>query len=845
MPVMSNQQSVNCPCITGVSGQFLGNADIEQFTKQLLSGVDQVNQWLTNPQQSVQNSNCDLEFIGIDCKDLNKLDEKSKNLAACIYDAIFDSGTNPAALVNTKTGVFIGTACNVVEHHQKDNEVLQLATDMAKVFKFKGPQVVMENEDCSALFKLASAVQAINSGECNQAVVCGIDSLKPKVQVAQESQNSIACVFIQKKSDCKRSYASILNSTVLKQKMVNNKWDQVEESDQASQLKDLYSKANIEPSRVTLIENYGCQGNTSQQVNQLMKVFGDDVNRSLPLHVRTVKEDLPVLSGMNALVRMIVAVQRGVVSASEVRPVSIMLQGRVKSVVKCDEKLCDGLIAINACGKDKQGVHLVCQPDTLDRVAKQGDSCIWNKSKQLEKSPRLFVCDSRTQQGAEAILNKVKQNPNDLGAQCLLESICCQETSPLTSSLNAKPTHRAFTILNTQTNFQQIKEQQQTQKTVTKPIYCVFSGINTNWQDQCKDLMQLPVFAASINKSDEILRSENYQLLALLNQQNAPTKNVSTLNSFVAIAALQIALVDCLTCMGVKASGLIGHSIGELACAYADGALSQCEAILCAFQRGKCIENARQPDGSMASVKMSWAEAIKKCPAECTVASNDHEESVLVSGAQQDVQKLITKLKEEGIQAEEIVSTQVALHSRFMTAIAPSMKQALDQVIKNPGKRSCRWISTSIPEKRWQSEIAERASSGYMVNNICTHVLFKEALELVPADAVVIQIGPSEFLKDLLHKSLPNCVHIPLMGNEAKRGVNSLVNCLEQIGCMWINGCDVNPMKLMVPSCMDKSVFPVPVNTGFLSDLAKLTYLKEVQNLFLFYLINKFQLFHH
>lgn len=54
--------------------------------------------------------------------------------------------------------------------------------------------------------------------------------------------------------------------------------------------------------------------------------------------------------------------------------------------------------------------------------------------------------------------------------------------------------------------------------------------------------------------------------------------------------------------LGVKPDGIIGHSVGELACGYADGSLSRKEAVLAAYWRGRCIKEANLPPGGMAAV---------------------------------------------------------------------------------------------------------------------------------------------------------------------------------------------------------------------------------------------------
>lgn len=63
-------------------------------------------------------------------------------------------------------------------------------------------------------------------------------------------------------------------------------------------------------------------------------------------------------------------------------------------------------------------------------------------------------------------------------------------------------------------------------------------------------------------------------------------------------------MVDILTSLGIRPDGIVGHSVGELGCAYADGGLTAAEAVLAAYWRGKCIQTAELPPGGMAAVGM-------------------------------------------------------------------------------------------------------------------------------------------------------------------------------------------------------------------------------------------------
>lgn len=61
-------------------------------------------------------------------------------------------------------------------------------------------------------------------------------------------------------------------------------------------------------------------------------------------------------------------------------------------------------------------------------------------------------------------------------------------------------------------------------------------------------------------------------------------------------------LVDLLKQLGIVPDGMIGHSLGEIGCAYADGALTLEEAIMISYWRGKCLLDSKLPKRAMAAV---------------------------------------------------------------------------------------------------------------------------------------------------------------------------------------------------------------------------------------------------
>jgi fatty acid synthase, animal type len=101
------------------------------------------------------------------------------------------------------------------------------------------------------------------------------------------------------------------------------------------------------------------------------------------------------------------------------------------------------------------------------------------------------------------------------------------------------------------------------------------------------------------------------------------------------------------------------------------------------------------------------------------------------------------------------------------------------QVIKTPRPRTTRWISSSIPEPQWDSELARYSSAEYHVNNLVSPVLFQEALDHVPNNAIVIEIAPHSLLQAVLRRGLKSgCSILGLMDKRQPDNMNHLLSTL-------------------------------------------------------------------
>lgn len=140
----------------------------------------------------------------------------------------------------------------------------------------------------------------------------------------------------------------------------------------------------------------------------------------------------------------------------------------------------------------------------------------------------------------------------------------------------------------------------------------------------------------------------------------------------------------------------------------------------------------------------------------------------------------VEQLKREKIFAKEIKSSGCAFHSKYMAEVGEKLRDELNRVIPTPKNRTSRWLSTSIPESEWSTPLAQQCSSEYYVNNVHSPVLFHEAIQKIPKNAICIEIAPTGLLPAILKRVLgTEFVSLSLL----KRGYpNNIAYLLSNIG---------------------------------------------------------------
>lgn len=111
-----------------------------------------------------------------------------------------------------------------------------------------------------------------------------------------------------------------------------------------------------------------------------------------------------------------------------------------------------------------------------------------------------------------------------------------------------------------------------------------------------------------------------------------------------ACTAIQVALTDTLRDWGAHPDFVIGHSSGEIAAAYASGAITAQVAIAIAYYRGYAMRKLSVQRGGMAAVGMSSGDARRYLREGVTVACENSPRSVTLSGNKDVLEEVLKQI---------------------------------------------------------------------------------------------------------------------------------------------------------------------------------------------------------
>ncbi|KAH7027192.1 uncharacterized protein B0I36DRAFT_412585 [Microdochium trichocladiopsis] len=246
----------------------------------------------------------------------------------------------------------------------------------------------------------------------------------------------------------------------------------------------------------------------------------------------------------------------------------------------------------------------------------------------------------------------------------------------------------------------------------------VFNGQGAQWHAMGRELIfAYSEFEHGVRRAEEALKDlgAGWSLYDELTLRDETTTRVSDVDlSQSMTVAVQICLVDLLRSWGIHPTAMTSHSSGEIAAAYAAGAVSFREALGIAYCRGAVAleylskhhdqpctdgsveaEKQQQKQGGMLAAGLS-AEAAEEyvvavnsstvdgelSPSKALVACINSPTSVTLSGDVVAIEQLATKLNDDGVFNRRL-KVPMAYHSHHMLDLAAQYTEMLRDILRD------------------------------------------------------------------------------------------------------------------------------------------------------------------
>lgn len=781
-------------------------------------------------------SGFDAAFFGLSPREVMHMDPQQRIVLEMTWEAIEHAGYAPSSQRGSDCAVYMGVASvdYGLRYHDDLNAMDQntgtgstssiVANRISYLFDFKGPSLSLDTACSSSMVALHHACESIRRGESTTAIAGGVSlhcypfgfiafgkasmlSRQGRCRVFDASADGYVrsegggVVFL-KDYDAAMAdgdnviaviAATTANTDGHKSALtIPNPEAQIDLMRQAAAL------AGISPDDFTYMEAHGTGTPVGDPIEA--KAIGEGIAqlRKQPLLVGSVKSNmghLETASGMAGLAKALICIEERIIPATigieELNP-NIPFNKLNLSVVTENHALPKDqriTIGVNSFGFGGANAHAILQspvaPQSIARVkpaaepqavalrlSARDENGLRARAQQL--SSWLQLNPSQLYNMAWTLHYHREQHPRGLwvtgtDTKAVVEQLTAYAADPASQALNVT---------------QYIGAQR-------KPVF-VYTGNGCQWAGMAKALMQTSErFRTCIEEVDRhFIELADFSLAEMLLGTGNVEVYQHTELAQPALFALQVGVTTLLRDAGVEPAAVVGHSVGEVAAAWACGALTLEQAVQVIFHRS-AGQGQTAGTGMMTAVAVS-AEQMNTWLEEWSVqgvclAGINSANGVTVAGEVTALATLEAQLIQLGVRFKRL-DLNYAFHSPAMEPIEASLRTSLAHI--KPAAANVPYYSTVTGSEFDTAGL----TAEYWWKNIREPVAFHAALhQLTETHHVLIEIGAhpilSGYIKDTLKQhDISSHLIIPTVSKEGA----SVEHIESTVAKVWASGSDLD-----------------------------------------------------
>lgn len=732
----------------------------------------------------------DNEFFKVFPKEAERIDPQQRLLLQTTFESIEDAGDKLESLKNTNTSVFMSTFTNdywdiqvgqesrydISPHTPMGSSLTAIANRISYFYNLKGPSVSIDTACSGSLVSVHLACQSIWDGSSDAAFAGGVNIIiNPESSLMMSKGNFLspdgACkafddrangyvrsegvgvVYLKKLdqalADGNKVYGIIRSTVCNSDGYTSEGFTVPSEGSQTKMLSDAYSLADIDTDRLQYIEAHGTGTPVGDPIEtkSFSNVFATQ-SRKNPLMIGSVKTNIGHLegaAGVAGLIKLALSIKKkqipGNLHFENINP-KIDLEGwKLKVISETSEwpEQADGsprVGGVNSFGAGGTNAHLVLEEYISQEEPHQASP---------EENLYSFHTSAMTENALKDLLTAYKSYIGE--SSHTLRDICYnigKHRSDLKYRISIAGADKDDIIAKIDAYLEGNVLAGVVVDEVDMPpqkLAFVFTGQGPQWFAMGQELIATePLFKSIIREIEgHFKKVAGWSLLEEMNKDEANSQVHDTRIAQPAIMAIQIALVELWKKHGVTPSGVVGHSIGEVAAAYTSGALTLEQAVQVIYHRSRG-QHAATGKGKMLAISIAQEEAekvIQDVSDVVSIGAVNGPEMIVLSGDEEPLKKISREMESKDI-FNKFLRVAVPFHSHHMEPLKDELISSLKDL--QPQKATLDLYSTVTGKKEDGSHLL----SEYWYNNVRKPVYFTNALNKMLDDGydLFIEIGP-------------------------------------------------------------------------------------------------------
>jgi len=752
-------------------------------------------------------SGFDAHFFGISPREASLMDPQQRMLLELCWEAMENAGVQPSRLRGSDTGVYIGISSADYSYRLSDdmgsvdasmatgNTSSIAANRLSYLFDLHGPSMSVDTACSSAMVAVHQACRAIVTGETTQAIAGGISlHLHPYGFITFSKATMLSpggrCKVFDASGDgyvrsegggllLLKDYdlavadgdhilaviaGSAVNTDGRKSGLtVPNANAQIELMQQA------YERAGIDVGDIDYLEAHGTGTAVGDPIETraIGAALGQPRGAGKPLLIGSVKSNLGHLeaaSGVAGLVKAIYALQHRVVPATigiqTLNPAIDFDNWNISVATENMPLPRSGTltIGVNSFGFGGANAHVILQSppetdnDPTDKLANAAavPVVVSGKTPEALKAAARDVAHVLQSQGGRGLYDVayhaamrrewhaeravVYGTDSEHVAQALIQFADGDAPRYSVASGTAVPDAQGSVF--------------------------VYSGNGSQWAGMGRQLLADPVFAEAVHEIDTLFAPlANYRLGDELARSDSTANQYErTEIAQPALFAIQVGVTRMLAQRGILPTAVIGHSVGEVAAAWASGALTLGDAVQVIFHRSR-LQGRTKGHGCMTAVGIDGGEAqallaeLQLTDAVCVAGYNSARGATL-AGDPAAMATVETVLAERQVFYKRL-DLDYAFHSNAMDSIQADLQLALAGLTPKAGHTP---FYSSVDGKLLGGK---QLGADYWWRNVREPVRFQHAVDTLVArgDNVYIEVGPHPVLRSYVNDALNAADH--------------------------------------------------------------------------------------